>query len=140
MAMNFEINLRSREQETFDQAFSFFRLMREAVLLLARIACSRNAHAGEAIKSMKDAGYPMSSLRHLTTLVLGLAVGSAALAQQISKEDLIFLTREWKGERFDDGRPKVPDAILDRMKLVTLEEAWAVLRNENFNYQYEGDW
>ena len=50
-------------------------------------------------------------------------------AQQISREELIFLTPEWKGERFPDGRPKVSDQILNRMKQVTLEEAWAVLRN-----------
>lgn len=60
-----------------------------------------------------------------------------AFGQQISKEELIFLTPEWKGERFSDGRPKVPDALLDRMKLVTLEEAWAVLRNENYKFQYD---
>jgi hypothetical protein len=61
-------------------------------------------------------------------------------AQQISKEELLFLTPEWKGERFPDGRPKVPDAILDRMKLVTLEEAWAVLRNDNYKHQYDEGW
>jgi len=61
-------------------------------------------------------------------------------AQQISKEELLFLTPEWKGERYPDGRPKVPDAILDRMKLVTLEEAWAVLRNENYKHQYDEGW
>ncbi len=82
----------------------------------------------------------MSLFRYLTTIALGLAFGTTAFAQQISKDELIFLTREWKGERFDDGRPKVPDAILDRMKKVTLEEAWAVLRGANFHYQYEGDW
>src|SRR5689334_5379705 len=60
--------------------------------------------------------------------------------QQISHDQLIFLTPEWKGERYADGRPKVPDSILDRMKLVTLEEAWAVLRNENYKHQYDGDW
>jgi len=61
-------------------------------------------------------------------------------AQQISKEELIFLTPEWKGERYSDGRPKVSDELLERMKLVTLEEAWAVLRNENYNYQFEDGW
>jgi regulator of RNase E activity RraA len=61
-------------------------------------------------------------------------------AQQISKEELIFLTPLWKGERFPDGRPKVPDEILNRMKLVTLEEAWAVLKGENFKHQYEDGW
>ncbi len=35
---------------------------------------------------------------------------------QISKEELIALTPEWKGERFPDGRPKVPDNIIKRMK------------------------
>lgn len=63
-----------------------------------------------------------------------------SFGQQISKEELIFLTPEWKGERFADGRPKVPDALLDRMKLVTLEEAWAVLRNENYKHQYDDGW
>ncbi|MEX0770147.1 MAG: hypothetical protein WD035_05395, partial [Balneolaceae bacterium] len=33
-----------------------------------------------------------------------------------------------------------PDDILERMKMVTHEEAWAVLRNHNFNYQYEDNW
>ncbi|WP_339792132.1 RraA family protein [uncultured Imperialibacter sp.] len=73
-------------------------------------------------------------------LCLCLLATITASAQQISKADLIFLTPEWKGERFDDGRPKVPDALLKRMKLVTLEEAWAVLRNENYKYQYADGW
>jgi regulator of RNase E activity RraA len=71
---------------------------------------------------------------------MSLACSATVLAQQIPKNDLVYLTREWKGERFADGRPKVSDELLDRMKLVTLEEAWAVLRNENYHYQYEGDW
>ena len=54
-----------------------------------------------------------------------------------SKEHLIQFTPEWKGERFADGRPKVSDGILKRVKSVTLEEAWAVLRNAGFNHQYE---
>lgn len=72
--------------------------------------------------------------------LLFVAGQSALYAQQISKDELIFMTPEWKGERFADGRPKVPDAILDRMKLVTLEEAWAVLRNENYKFQFDGNW
>lgn len=71
--------------------------------------------------------------------VLPLAA-SVVTAQQISKDELLYLTPAWEGERFADGRPRVPDDILERMKLVTLEEAWAVLRGEGFHYQYEGDW
>lgn len=51
-----------------------------------------------------------------------------------------MLTPNWEGERFEDGRPKVPDEILDRMKLVTLEEAWSVLKGENYTNQYEEGW
>ncbi|MEL6256411.1 MAG: RraA family protein, partial [Bacteroidota bacterium] len=60
--------------------------------------------------------------------------------QSISKEYLIFLTANWEGERFPDGRPKVGDDILERMKLVTIEEAWGVLRGEGYHNQFEGNW
>ena len=67
---------------------------------------------------------------------------STTHAQQgfFTKDDVIQYTPDWKGERFDDGRPKVPDSILDRMKTVTLEEAWATLRTNSFNHQYEDGW
>lgn len=67
-------------------------------------------------------------------------IAHSIYSQQISKEELIFLTPDWQGERFDDGRPKVPDEVLSRMKRVTLEEAWAVLKGENFKFQYAEDW
>jgi regulator of RNase E activity RraA len=74
--------------------------------------------------------------------VLAAATVPALNAQQgfFTREDVIKYTPDWKGERFADGRPKVPDAILDRMKRVTLEEAWAVLREAGFNHQYEDGW
>ncbi len=34
----------------------------------------------------------------------------------------------------------MPDSVLDRMKTVTLEEAWATLREAGFNHQYEDGW
>lgn len=61
-------------------------------------------------------------------------------AQTISRDQMIFLTSEWQGERFDDGRPKVADDILERFKTVTIEEAWSVLRNEGYHNQFEGGW
>ncbi|HEX7585929.1 MAG TPA: RraA family protein [Prolixibacteraceae bacterium] len=57
-----------------------------------------------------------------------------------SPEYIKALTSEWKGERFADGRPKVPDAILERLKKISIEEAWGVLRNKGFQNQFEGDW
>ena len=57
-----------------------------------------------------------------------------------SKEDLIAYTPLWEGERFPNGRPKVSDDILERMKNVAIEEAWAVLRRHDFNQQFERNW
>ena len=75
----------------------------------------------------------------LSLLLFG-AAATTVRAQQISKADLLMLTPEWKGERFADGRPKVPDELLDRLKKATLEEAWAVLKNKNFRHQYTENW
>ena len=69
-----------------------------------------------------------------------LVVSVSAYGQQISKDEMLFLTPLWKGERFADGRPKASDALLQRLKSVTLEEAWAVLKNENFKHNYEDGW
>lgn len=73
-------------------------------------------------------------------LWIGLVESNAQSTIRLSEENMMALTSEWEGERFDDGRPMVPDDILERMKMVTHEEAWAVLRNHNFNYQYEDGW
>lgn len=50
------------------------------------------------------------------------------------------LTREWTGDRFPDGRPRVADDLLNRMKLVTTEEAWAVLQRHGYARQFNGNW
>lgn len=81
-------------------------------------------------------------MKHLIILCL-LTIGLLPLttqAQTISREELVFLTSQWEGERFPDGRPRVPDAILERMKNVTIEEAWGVIREEGFHNQFEGGW
>lgn len=59
---------------------------------------------------------------------------------QPSPEDLIELTQLNPFGRFDDGRPRVPDDLLERMKLVTTEEAWVVLQNHGYHRQFEGGW
>jgi regulator of RNase E activity RraA len=76
-----------------------------------------------------------------TLLSLAL-LASHAFAQPgiLNKELLIRYTPDWKGERMADGRPRVADSILKRMQAVTLEEAWAVLRNAGFTHQYEDGW
>src|SRR5919112_6694174 len=65
---------------------------------------------------------------------------SSLFAQTISKEELTFLTSEWKGERFADGRPKIPDELLVRAKNIGIDDAWTVLKNEGYTNQFEGNW
>ena len=50
------------------------------------------------------------------------------------------LTADWQGERFDDGRPKVSDALLKRLKNIQIEEAWGYLRSKGYHNQYDGEW
>jgi 4-hydroxy-4-methyl-2-oxoglutarate aldolase len=57
-----------------------------------------------------------------------------------SPEYIKALTSEWKGERFADGRPKVSEAILERLKNISIEEAWGALRNKGYQNQFESDW
>lgn len=63
-------------------------------------------------------------------------------AQHIASpsEYIKALTAEWKGERFTDGRPKVSDNLLERLKELTLEEVWAELIELGYSNQFEGDW
>ena len=68
------------------------------------------------------------------------AFNSVVFGQTIPKEELIFLTSEWKGERFDDGRPKIPDDLLERAKKIGIDDAWTVLENEGYKNQFEGNW
>ena len=53
------------------------------------------------------------------------------------RENIIALTSEWTGERFADGRPKVSDELLERLKDISMEEAWAALRQKGYLNQFE---
>ena len=81
-------------------------------------------------------------MRKIFFLILFFALCDSVGAQQITltKEQIIALTPEWKGERLADGRPNVPDKLLERLKRISLEEAWGILRNKGYNNQFEGDW
>lgn len=78
----------------------------------------------------------------LLIIIAFLATLSSARAQNVgsSPEYIKAITSEWKGERFPDGRPKVSDKILERLKNISMEEAWGYLRNRGFQNQYENDW
>ena len=54
------------------------------------------------------------------------------------REEIIALTPQWKGERFDDGRPKVDDKYLKALKTLTLEEVWKPIFVKGYESQFEG--
>ena len=76
----------------------------------------------------------------LIVVMLGFSVCGWAQLGMFSKEQRLELTREWKGDRFPDGRPKVPDELLNRLKTVDAEEAWGVLMKAGYPNQFEGGW
>ncbi len=55
----------------------------------------------------------------------------------MAPEEIVDYTYEWTGPRFPDGRPWAPDDLLERVARVTLTQAWGVLRNEGYHWQYE---
>ncbi len=80
-------------------------------------------------------------MRNILLQISILAIScTTVFAQTISKDQMHFLTSQWKGERFEDGRPMVAEDVLERMKSVSIEEAWGVLRNEGYHNQFEGEW
>ena len=82
-------------------------------------------------------------MRKLMIILGGLFLGglTGSYAQFFDTPDeLIYYTSEWEGERFEDGRPKVPGEILERLKKVSIEEAWGVLRSRGYHNQFEGNW
>ena len=73
----------------------------------------------------------------VTTLALlcaGFSIDATAISQEppggtaASQTEVAAMTSEWKGDRCSDGRPRVADDLLRRMKAVSIEEAWDVLR------------
>jgi len=76
----------------------------------------------------------------LVVTLVALAGGAEAQLGMATKEERLAITAEWNGERFPDGRPKVPVDLLERMKKVTAEEAWGVLTANGYRLQFEGGW
>ena len=65
-----------------------------------------------------------------------------SFAQQVGStpEYVQKLTSLWKGERFPDGRPKVPDVILSSLQNCTLEQIWGYMDRRGYRNQVEENW
>jgi 4-hydroxy-4-methyl-2-oxoglutarate aldolase len=76
----------------------------------------------------------------VTAVLLTLSVVAQAQSVSPPADQIKAYTSAWKGERTADGRPRVSDAILARLRNISMEEAWGVLRNKGYQNQFEGDW
>jgi len=52
------------------------------------------------------------------------------------KQDLVDYTAKSPFERLPDGRPKVPDSMIERARGLSAEEVWATLQEKGYNNQY----
>jgi 4-hydroxy-4-methyl-2-oxoglutarate aldolase len=55
---------------------------------------------------------------------------------KLTREQLIEITADNPFDRFPDGRPKVPDALIDQARGLSAEEVWAVLPGKNYRNQW----
>ena len=78
----------------------------------------------------------------LSAVAVCLALGAAPAVAQVkmTREQMMFYTSDWKGDRFADGRPKLPDGLLQRALDVSIEDVWGFLRSKGYNAQYDGGW
>jgi 4-hydroxy-4-methyl-2-oxoglutarate aldolase len=83
-------------------------------------------------------------MKRVVLIVLAACIAftaSPVFAQvKVTKEQMMFYTSDWKGDRFSDGRPKVPDSLLKRAVDVSIEDVWDYLREHGYRNQFEGNW
>lgn len=74
--------------------------------------------------------------------VLFIFLGLFCYAQHImpSPDQIKAMTSKWNGERTADGRPKVPDIIIERLQNCTLEQVWGYMDSRGYRNQVENNW
>jgi 4-hydroxy-4-methyl-2-oxoglutarate aldolase len=85
----------------------------------------------------------MAVMKHRAVLAVGICLGTVIVpvlsqAQLFTptKEQMVEYTAQNPFERFSDGRPKIPDALIERARGLSAEEVWAVLPGQGFRNQY----
>jgi 4-hydroxy-4-methyl-2-oxoglutarate aldolase len=71
--------------------------------------------------------------------VLLWAASAHAQLFTLTKEQMLRFTSKNPFERFDDGRPKVPDSLLEKVRGLSVEEVWGVLPGKGYVSQYDGN-
>jgi len=75
----------------------------------------------------------------LLALILGVYQAHAQITT-FGRDQLVRYTSKSAFERFPDGRPKVPDQLLERLKKLTTEEVHESLPRNGYRNQFEGGW
>ena len=81
---------------------------------------------------MLRAGFTLTSV-----LMLCLSLPVDAQVFRLTREQLIEISAANPFERFPDGRPKVPDPLVERARALSAEDIWAVLPRKGYPNQYE---
>jgi regulator of RNase E activity RraA len=81
-------------------------------------------------------------IKRVTLFIFFAFVFVFAYAQKLtpSADQIKMYTSGWKGERFPDGRPKVPDIIIERLQHCTLEQVWGYMDRRGYRSQVEENW
>ena len=66
-----------------------------------------------------------------------IAARPAAAQVKMTRDQMMFYTSDWKGDRFPDGRPKLPDDLLTRALDVSIEDVWDYLRGSGYRSQFD---
>jgi 4-hydroxy-4-methyl-2-oxoglutarate aldolase len=83
----------------------------------------------------------MKTALSIILFICSMAAAVPAVSQvKTTKEQIMFYTSEWKGERFPDGRPKIPDSLLQRALDVSIEDVWDYLQGQGYRCQFDGGW
>lgn len=73
-------------------------------------------------------------------MLSGIILCSSVIAQpsSLTKDEMLYYTSLWQGDRFPDGRPKVSDEIILRMRYVSVTEAWQILNGASDPVEGQG--
>lgn len=59
---------------------------------------------------------------------------------EATNAEVSALSSAWRGDRLRDGRPHVPDHVLDELRTSTSEQVWHVLSHAGYKYHFSGGW
>ena len=77
-----------------------------------------------------------TAILFLWALALPFSTTASAQLSSFPKQELIDYTAQNPFDRLPDGRPKVPDDLIDRARGLSSEEVWEILPEKGFNNQY----